>query len=115
MKLPKIIAITINENEGVFSLDLSPELEVFQGHFPGHPILAGVVQLDWAMQLAVEYLGNNQRVAQEFKVKFHRIIKPNVPLSLTLQLNRAKGRLFFTYRTSDQIMSSGQITLKVES
>lgn len=114
MKTPILNTMEINGDEGVFNLDVQPQLEAFHGHFPDYPILPGVVQLDWVMHFATTYLGSPQRVAQEFKVKFHRIIKPNIPLTLNLRLDRGHSRLFFTYRSEEHIMSKGQITLKVQ-
>jgi 3-hydroxymyristoyl/3-hydroxydecanoyl-(acyl carrier protein) dehydratase len=112
MKPPCLHSMEISNDEGVFYLDVQPDMEVFRGHFPGHPILAGVVQLDWAMHFAVTYLGCTQRIGQKFKIKFHHIIRPNMPLALVLRLDHVKGCLFFTYRSEKHIMSHGQITLK---
>ena len=44
MPLPKILKRAAGE-EPVFTLFLEPEHLVFQGHFPGNPILPGVVQV----------------------------------------------------------------------
>jgi 3-hydroxymyristoyl/3-hydroxydecanoyl-(acyl carrier protein) dehydratase len=33
-----------------YRLRVPPTLEHFRGHFPGFPILPGVVQLDWAVR-----------------------------------------------------------------
>ncbi len=45
------------EGKHVLTLDLVPELSVFEGHFPSDPILAGVVQVHWAITYAVGIFG----------------------------------------------------------
>src|SRR5690606_37926347 len=36
--------------QALLTFDLDPALAVFDGHFPGYPILPGVAQLDWAVR-----------------------------------------------------------------
>lgn len=109
--LPHIKNMEITDDKGIFHLAIPPELEVFRGHFPNNPILAGVVQLDWVMYLATTYMCCKQRVAKNFKVKFYNIICPNIPLSLHLHLDNDKGRLVFSYHSEGNIMSQGQVNL----
>ncbi len=112
MKLPEIQSQNIDGDEGVFNLGIPLNHDIFQGHFPGYPILAGVAQLDWAMHFSA-YLGNDKRAAQNFKVKFHKIIAPDTPLVLRLKFDRVQERLYFTYYSEEKIMSRGEIMLKV--
>ena len=112
MKLPNVLAVdTSKNNEVVIDLELPPQLEAFCGHFPDNPILPGVVQIDWAVRFASTYLGIQNISARDFQVKFRNIIRPNAPLSLTLQFNSIKNQLLFTYKSGDNPMSSGQLKL----
>jgi 3-hydroxymyristoyl/3-hydroxydecanoyl-(acyl carrier protein) dehydratase len=116
MKLPALLTIDSPKmDEVVLDIDTSIESGVFDGHFPGNPILPGVAQIDWAIRFATLHLGINVPVAREFQVKFSNIIHPNDPVSLTLQLDRSKDRLLFTYKSGDAIMSSGRIRLRPEA
>jgi len=110
--LPQPHRHRIAGNEVVVDLALHAGHPVFFGHFPGHPVLAGAVQIDWAMGFAGEYLGLGQRAAQEFQVKFRRVIVPATALSLTLLLDRPRGTLSFDYRVDTTLASSGRIRLE---
>ena len=109
--LPAILtANTTKTDEVVLQLLVTADDPAFDGHFPGDPILPGVVQIDWAVQFAKIHLGL-EMTGQNFQVKFRNIIRPDVPLTLTLQFKHANNQLAFTYQSDDAIMSSGQFKL----
>jgi 3-hydroxyacyl-[acyl-carrier-protein] dehydratase len=96
-------------DEIILALALPPDHAAFEGHFPGRPILAGVIQIDWAVRLAVQYFQLKQRVAQDFQVKFRRIIAPTDALSLVLR--RDPRGVSFEYRVAGEAATSGKIRL----
>jgi 3-hydroxymyristoyl/3-hydroxydecanoyl-(acyl carrier protein) dehydratase len=112
MILPDIIAIhRPAEGRVVLTLSLPAGSAVFEGHFPGHPVLPGVAQLDWAIRLADQYLGLGLRVACDFQVKFRRVIPPESPVTLSLHFDAARRRLGLEYRVGDEIASTGRVAL----
>lgn len=111
MMLPHPRTLLGNGDEVTIELVLPVDHEAFLDHFPGHPILAGVLQIDWAMRFAARYFELDQAVAQDFQVKFRRVIGPNEDLSLVLQLDRVRSNVAFEYRTRGDIASSGKIRL----
>jgi len=76
------------------------------------PVLPGVVQIDWAMRLADRCFGLAKPVADDFQIKFSRVIGPGVALVLILALDPTRHRLSFEYRVDDRIMSSGRVQLE---
>jgi 3-hydroxymyristoyl/3-hydroxydecanoyl-(acyl carrier protein) dehydratase len=92
-------------------LDLPPDLPCFAGHYPDFPILPGVVQIDWVMQLAGTHLRCGQRSATDFRIKFKRMIMPGADVTLTLSHDAPRRRMSFVYRSGDEIASQGQVTL----
>jgi 3-hydroxymyristoyl/3-hydroxydecanoyl-(acyl carrier protein) dehydratase len=108
---PIVLAATTEVGEARFDLDLPADLPCFQGHFPGLPVLAGVVQLDWAMRLAAAHLRCGQPTATDFRVKYKRVIMPGLPLTLTLAVDAERHRLDFTYRSRDLVASQGRVVL----
>lgn len=112
MKLPTVLAVDkLNETEVTLTLEISSELEAFAGHFPGNPILPGVVQIDWAVRFSSIYLDLRKASAPQFQVKYRNIIHPDILITLTLLFNRSKNQLSFTYQSGNQVMSSGQLKL----
>lgn len=109
MKLPEILKTTSTERSVTLALAVPPEVCI--GHFPGHPVVAGVIQLDWALRLAGRYFGEVPPTAQDFQIKFRRIIQPQDLLALQLDWDPEKRALSFSYRVGDAIASSGRVKL----
>ena len=98
-------------DEARFDLHLSPDAAAFRGHFPDMPVLAGVIQIDWVMQLAQTEFGLGGRAADDFQVKFRRLVRPGQVLTLQLRIDRAKRMLLFDYWQNGEPASSGRIRL----
>lgn len=61
-----------------------PELACFRGHFPGAPILPGVVQLQWATELA-ENFSTSRTFAGLARIKFKAPVYPGAVLRFEMQ------------------------------
>ncbi|HKW55192.1 MAG TPA: hypothetical protein VJO12_15980 [Stellaceae bacterium] len=90
-------------------LFLPDSLIYLQGHFPGLAILPGVVQLDWAVRYGRRYLSIGDAAAKTLQVKFHRPIRPNCQIELSLAYAAERKRLSFECRDGATVCSSGQI------
>ena len=79
---------------------MPPGLAHFAGHFPGLPILPGVVQLDWAMRLAAEQcFGCAHRVASIDRLKFMAPVGAGrAACADACPTMRTRGRVQFAYR-----------------
>ncbi|OZB05806.1 MAG: hydroxymyristoyl-ACP dehydratase [Idiomarina sp. 34-48-12] len=91
-----------------FSFTLAPETIYLQGHFPTAPILPGVTQLDWAIQLAAEHWGMATTVKTIEVLKFNDMILPKAHVTLTLERKR-ENCVIFRYANSQQSFSSGRL------
>jgi 3-hydroxymyristoyl/3-hydroxydecanoyl-(acyl carrier protein) dehydratase len=111
MMLPQTRNVRATGDEATIDLVLPADHAAFLGHFPGQPILAGVLQIDWAMRFAARCFQLDQTVAQDFQVKFRRVIGPDQDLSLVLRLDRVRAHVVFEYRVAGEIASSGKIRL----
>lgn len=90
----------------VFKLLLEPDHPAFQGHFPGDPVLPGVVQVDWAIRLGAEAFGPLGTFLGLDRIKFLEPVRPGETLELSLSAPRA-GRLDFRYASGGALKSSG--------
>lgn len=88
------------------------DLAIFDGHFPTIPILPGVVQVDWAVELARAHL----QIAGRFKgiaaTKFRRLVRPGMSLDLTLEHRRESGELRFEYLLGNALASIGRVLFR---
>jgi 3-hydroxyacyl-[acyl-carrier-protein] dehydratase len=112
--LPNILAVR-DDGPGRIALTLfiPPELDYFSGHFPGLPLLPGVVQVDWAARFGNEYLQTRGRFVSVDNLKFQSMIFPGATIELTLAWQPNSGRLSFAYTQDAQPMSSGRLCFDV--
>jgi len=109
--LPAVLACRPDGAGVALDLDLTPAAGWFAGHFPGWPILPGVVQLDWALTLAQAHLDLGGGAAGAVQVKFKRPLRPGDRLTLRLSHDPARHRLDFEYCRDGQSCASGRITV----
>ena len=81
----------------------------FAGHFPGCPVVPGVVQVGWAIEFARLHIPYSGRFRALAAVKFMRVIQPNAALTLRLAADAAKRALSFEYQLSGEPCSSGRV------
>jgi len=86
----------------------------FDGHFPGCPILPGVLQIDWAVRLAREHFGQlSERLSDSYGVHGFKCRAPVLPESeLVLRLECDPGRLRFAYADGARTVSSGTVLFR---
>lgn len=94
-------------------LDIVPELAVFEGHFPGSPLLPGVAQLDWAIALGRECFAPAGEFARVDVLKFQVPIFPGSRVHLHLQWDAAKSVLSFQYQSGEQRHASAKVIFHV--
>ena len=63
-----------------FLLDAS--LPLFGGHFPGFPLVPGVMQIEMALRACEQFTGRRYRVVRVAKAKFMDTIAPGEPVEL---------------------------------
>ena len=91
---------------------LQPELDYFKGHFPDVPILAGVVQLDWAVKFTQQYLGYENQLVENVEVlKFQVVLTPNLQVDLHLE-KRSDNKTTFKYISAKGVHASGRIVFE---
>ncbi len=81
----------------------------FPGHFPGQPIVPGVVLLDQAILFAEQLIQRPGLNWQVGNAKFFSPVQPLEVLSFTLE-QKPRGSIAFTVRTSERNIASGSLT-----
>lgn len=108
-RLPEILAERSGDAHVELDLRVPADLEYFAGHFPGAPVLPGVVQLDWCMRLARGRLALTGGFRGLQQIKFLAPIEPEARITLRLELNGTK--LNFGFFAKDKKHSSGTFLL----
>ena len=79
------------------------------GHFPGRPIVPGVVLVDRAILFADQLLGQPVQQWQIGNAKFFSPVGPDEALVFALE-HKASGAVAFTVRTGERNVASGSLT-----
>ncbi|MFV9681781.1 AMP-binding protein [Pseudomonas sp. NY15367] len=111
----RVEPISAEERDGEWLLQLQVPLDLahFTGHFPQTPVLPGVVQVDWAQQLARQLVPHlPSRFAGMEVLKFQQLVRPGDTLQLTLRFDSERGKLYFAYHNGEAACSSGRILLE---
>ncbi|MGF6780957.1 acyl-coenzyme A synthetase/AMP-(fatty) acid ligase/3-hydroxymyristoyl/3-hydroxydecanoyl-(acyl carrier protein) dehydratase [Paraburkholderia sp. GAS334] len=108
----EVLAEARNGDEVRYDLRVPPALVHFAGHFPGLPILPGVVQVDWAVRFAAEHVAGARAIASIDRLKFMMPVPPGAMLSLTLAHDATRRRVQFAYRLGERDCASGVIVYR---
>ena len=91
----------------------------FPGHFPGHPVMPGVLQVEAMAQVASILLCRASGVAGKIgyfmsadKVKWRKPVLPGDTLIIEVELTRARGKIARAYgvcRVKNEIVSEGEL------
>lgn len=108
MKDPVIHPHPQNGDILLFELEISEDLEWFSGHFPGLPVLPGVVQLRWAVELAKEHFKLGAGPLEVLRLKFKSVVIP--PSRINLALSKTSDtEATFEYTGTDAVYSQGKL------
>lgn len=96
-----------NHFDGLLFVD--PTLAVFAGHFPGNPILPGVVLIDWATASAAAAFSETPATAFAglSRVKFKSPVGPGAWLRLALTAK--DGVVGFTFSDNRGVCTAGRL------
>ncbi|WLG95412.1 AMP-binding protein [Pseudomonas sp. FP198] len=110
-KAPEVLDQGETDGEWNLRLAVPPDLAYFSGHFPTAPVLPGVVQVDWALNLGRQLMELPPRFVGMEVLKFQQLVRPGDEIQLHLRFDRERGKLYFTYRNDTAACSSGRVVL----
>ena len=92
------LEVEIPGEKGVGLKNVTMNEEFFQGHFPGNPIMPGVLQLEALAQCSApvlmclpEYKGKLTLYAGADNVRWKNIVRPGDRLDMHIELTKVKG------------------------
>lgn len=100
------------EHEAHFSGSVPVDLVYFDGHFADFPLVAGVVQVQWVMDLAAGLGWVTAPVVQMENLKYQHFVRPNDTIVAQLRWDASKGKLIFAILLGEQTCSSGRVVFQ---
>jgi 3-hydroxyacyl-[acyl-carrier-protein] dehydratase len=82
------------------------------GHFPGHPVVPGVLVLDEVIETLRHRYGQALVVTGLPAVKLSSPLKPEEPLRITIEQEDSETA-GFTCRTGDRLIASGSVRFRL--
>jgi hypothetical protein len=83
---PELLATHRGERSLEQRVRIPWDLAFLDGHFPGEPVVAGVVQVHFAMRALAELLGEAPALTALDELKFHAVLAPGQELILRVEL-----------------------------
>ncbi len=101
--------IKIEKHKLTVTIFLPENLVYFDGHFEDSPILPGVVQVHWAIELAFKHLKLECEFIGLDILKFKQIIPPRFLVQIEIVYDPIKSILNFTYTSEQGNHSVGRV------
>ena len=105
---PRVLSVFDETQQRRLLMDISSKLEWFCGHFPGNPVLPGVVQLHWAVIVSLAFFRFRSVPAEIKRLKFKSIVVPPKVLELTV-CRTEENEVQFVYASLRQQHSEGRL------
>jgi hypothetical protein len=92
-----------------YGVEIPVDLQYFSGHFASMPVVPGVVQITWAMDIARQELKADLAFGGIEVLKFHKLLRPGDRAELSLFWNEQSRKLYFSFLLAGEPCSSGRI------
>lgn len=98
---PQLVHVQQAEERAELLLQVGEDLHWLKGHFPSQPVLAGVVQTDWACNIALRLFHLDQAPQRIDNLKFQNVVLPPQTLKLELVRTASTNSIHFRYSDPD--------------
>jgi 3-hydroxymyristoyl/3-hydroxydecanoyl-(acyl carrier protein) dehydratase len=85
------------------------DLPIFHGHFPAVPIVPGVTQVGWAVELVRQHGIAAGRCSGIVTAKFRRLVLPGMRLMARIEADPGAGQCQFTFELAGAAVSTGRL------
>jgi 3-hydroxymyristoyl/3-hydroxydecanoyl-(acyl carrier protein) dehydratase len=92
-------------------LRVPADLAALEGHFPGAPVVAAVVQLGWVMDAARALAGSAAEASAFEALRFRDVLVPEQELRLAVELSAAGELARFQLDAGERVFAAGRVRL----
>ena len=84
---------SLSDEQGVISasLEINPAHIIFQGHFPGQPVVPGVCMMEMVKEVTETVTGKEMFLQKADNIKFLSVIDPNVNRNVNARIKYANS------------------------
>ena len=117
--------LSIEGNRIVAMKNVSINEPYFQGHFPGHPIMPGVLQLEAMAQVAGIFMIKAQAADNQIayfmaanNVKWRKPVVPGDVLIIEVEMTKSRGKIgkaACVCKVNGEIVSEAEVTFLVQA
>lgn len=107
LNLPAILSVDRDESSILTRFTISHDLAFFKDHFPEHPVVPGVIQIEWIFEFGAEMIPPHSRYTIR-SLKFMRAMIPGQECYLEIS-EAGPDELTFRYYNEDLLYSGGKI------
>lgn len=86
----EVIETSVKEVSFIIAIKLNPNHIIYTGHFPGHPVTPGVVQLQIVHELIEEQFSQQVKLISISRCKFLKILNPNETSQVVVHIGFAR-------------------------
>jgi 3-hydroxymyristoyl/3-hydroxydecanoyl-(acyl carrier protein) dehydratase len=105
--IPDVLSEAYGDDRYTCDLIVDATQPCFEGHFPGQPIVPGVVQLGWAIHFGTQLGLDADKFAGVSRCKYTAVISPGTKLTITL--TRSDQRSNFRIESEQKVHATGVI------
>lgn len=113
-RLPVVLSENPSDQFLEFELEVPDDLVYAEGHFPDFPLVPGVVQVDWVIQLLDEYNEGSVELDGIDVLKFNKMLRPGDRTTLRVEWDTESTPVKFTYSSAGTNVSTGRLTVTLE-
>jgi len=79
---------SVNDDHGVISamLEINPSHKIFEGHFPGQPVVPGVCMMEMVKEVTETVTGREMFLQKADTIKFLSVIDPNINRNVQVRI-----------------------------
>jgi acyl-CoA synthetase (AMP-forming)/AMP-acid ligase II len=115
-RAPVLAPVLLSERRDTRTLSrqlrVPADLAFLEGHFPGRPIVAGVVQIHWVLLAARDLVGPELRVRALEGVRFRDLLLADQVFQLELERSESGEALRFQLFEGERAFASGKVLLR---
>jgi acyl-coenzyme A synthetase/AMP-(fatty) acid ligase len=110
-RLPRVVSQQRSVDAIQRRIEIPDDLAQLEGHFDAFPVVAGVVQLAWALDAATDWLGHRPVLAGLEALKFPVPLRPGRSLTLRVERSAHSPNLRFRLHDGDVVFAVGRALL----